>query len=206
MRMLILVAHPRPSESIIQRAMLKAIQPLDGITIRDLYADYPNFDIDVEREQRDLLAHELIVFQHPVYWYSSPAILKEWQDLVLEQGWAYGEGGDRLHGKFLLQAVSTGGPPEFYNANGRNRFDLRELFAPFNQTAHLCGMAWMEPFILFAGRKRSEADVFAEADRYRDLIAGLRDDRLNPLKLVAEGFTLPRGFKAARKLALEGNP
>lgn len=203
MRILILFAHPRPSESIVQSAMLKAIQSLDGITIRDLYAEYPHFNIDVEKEQQLLLAHDLVVLQHPVYWYSSPAIMKEWQDLVLEQGFAYGEGGTKLHGKFLLQAVSTGGPPEFYATNGRNRFELRELFAPFNQTAHLCGMAWLEPFILFAGRKRSEADIFTEAERYRDLITALRDDRTNPMKLVAEGYTLPRGFKTARKLAQE---
>lgn len=185
--------------------MLKAIRSLEGITIRDLYADYPNFDINIEREQQHLLAHDLIVLQHPVYWYSSPAILKEWQDLVLEHGWAYGPGGDRLHGKFMLQAVSTGGPPDFYSAHGRNRFELRDLLSPFNQTAHLCGMAWLEPFILYAGRKRSETEIFAEAERYRDLITALRDDRANPLKLLAQGFTLPRGFKAARKQALEGN-
>lgn len=205
MRILVLVAHPRPSESIVQRAMLKAIQSLDGITIRDLYALYPHFDINVEREQQELLAHDLVVLQHPVYWYSSPALIKEWQDLVLEHGWAYGEGGDKLHGKFLLQAVSTGGPPEFYTTQGRNRFALRDFFSPFSQTAHLCGMAWLEPCIIYAGRKRSEADIFAEAERYRDLITSLRDDRANPLKLLAEGFTLPRGFKAARKLALEGS-
>ena len=205
MRILILFAHPRPSESIVQRAMLDAVNTLDGITIRDLYAEYPHFDIDVEREQKLLLEHDLLVFQHPVYWYSSPAIIKEWQDLVLEQGWAYGAGGNKLHGKFLLQAVSTGGPPEFYTETGRNRFALRDLFSPFSQTAHLCGMAWLEPFILYAGRKQSEADIFAEAERYRDLLTALRDDRTNPLKLVAEGYTLPRGFKAARKLALENN-
>jgi hypothetical protein len=66
-------------------------------------------------------------------------------------------------------------------------------------------MAWLEPFILYAGRKRSETEIFAEAERYRDLITALRDDRANPLKLLAQGFTLPRGFKAARKQALEGN-
>lgn len=205
MRILVLFAHPRPTESIVQKALLKAITGLDGITIRDLYASYPDFNINVEDQQALLLAHDIIVLQHPVYWYSSPALLKEWQDLVLEQGWAYGEGGTRLAGKFLLQAVSTGGPPEFYTEQGRNRFALRELFAPFSQTAHLCGMAWLEPFVCYAGRKRSEADIFADAERYRDLLTGLRDGRSNPLKMLAQGYTLPRGFKAARKHAAEAS-
>ena len=203
MRILVLFAHPRPSESIVQRALLKAITGLDGVVIHDLYAEYPHFDINVEREQELLLQHDLIVMQHPVYWYSSPSLLKEWQDLVLEQGWAYGKDGTRLHGKFLLQAVSTGGPPEFYTTQGRNRFPLTELFAPFSQTAHLCGMAWLEPFVCYAGRKRSETDIFADAERYRDIITGLRDGRSNPLKLLAENYTLPHGFKAARKKAME---
>ena len=88
MKLLILFAHPRSSASVVQRAMLRAIDGLDGVTLADLYAEYPDFDIDVAREQDRLLAHDLIVLQHPFYWYSSPAIIKEWQDLVLENGWA----------------------------------------------------------------------------------------------------------------------
>ena len=93
MKILVLHAHPRSNASVVQRAMLRAIAGLDGVTLVDLYADYPDFDIDVAREQQRLLAHDVIVLQHPFYWYSSPAIIKEWQDLVLENGWAYGPGG-----------------------------------------------------------------------------------------------------------------
>ena len=74
--------------------------------MHDLYEAYPDFDIDVRREQELLAAHEVIVLQHPFYWYSAPALLKEWQDLVLEHGWAYGSGGTALRGKALLSAPS----------------------------------------------------------------------------------------------------
>ncbi len=83
--------------------------------------------------------------QHPFYWYSAPAIIKEWLDIVLESGWAYGDGGTKLHGKYLANALSTGGRENFYHPNGRNRFTIEELLAPFNQTAHLCGMAYLRP-------------------------------------------------------------
>ena len=109
MKLLVLFAHPRLSGSVVQQAMLAAIAGLDGVTIHDLYAAYPDFAIDVAAEQHWLLAHDVIVLQHPFYWYSSPAIIKEWQDLVLENGWAYGPGGTRLRRKFLLSALSTGG-------------------------------------------------------------------------------------------------
>ena len=197
MRILVLFAHPRLRQSVVQRAMLAAIKGLDDVTIRDLYADYPDLMIDRRREQAELLGHDLLVLQHPLYWYSSPAIVKEWLDVVLEEGWAYGSGGDRLHGKFLLNALSTGGPQEAYHGQGRNRFPVRALLAPFDQTAYLCGMGWLEPFVVHAGRKLDSAALSSRTERYRDLLVGLRDGRFDPQHHLAEGFTLPPSFQHA---------
>ena len=197
MRILVLFAHPRLRQSVVQRAMLAAITDLPDITVRDLYADYPDLIVDARREQAALLAHDVLVLQHPLYWYSSPAIIKEWLDIVLEEGWAYGAGGTRLYGKFLLNAISTGGPQEAYHGKGRNRFPVRSLLAPYDQTAYLCGMGWLEPFVVHAGRKLDAASLSSRAERYRDLLVGLRDGRLDPLHHVAEGFPLPVNFERA---------
>ncbi|HEU4610738.1 MAG TPA: NAD(P)H-dependent oxidoreductase, partial [Kofleriaceae bacterium] len=145
-RVLVLFAHPVLERSRVNRRLVDAIRDVDGVTIRDLYEDYPTLAIDVRREQEELLAHDVIVFQHPFYWYSSPAILKEWQDLVLEHGWAYGVGGTNLRGKLTLNAITTGGPAGAYQRSGYNRFTVRELLAPWDQTAHLCGMRFLAPF------------------------------------------------------------
>jgi glutathione-regulated potassium-efflux system ancillary protein KefG len=196
MKILVLFAHPRLSDSVVQRKMLTAIQGLENVTIHDLYAAYPDFDIDVAREQDLLLAHDVIVFQHPFYWYSSPAIVKEWEDLVLENGWAYGTGGTKLHGKFMLQAISTGGPERAYHAKGRNRFEVTELLAPFNQTAYLCGMGWLEPFIIYVGRHLESAELTRHVEAYRDLIITLRDSKHPPMKHVHKGYPLPTNFTA----------
>jgi glutathione-regulated potassium-efflux system ancillary protein KefG len=182
--------------SVVQSAMLKAIGGLDGIAIRDLYAAYPDFAIDVAAEQQDLLAHDLVVLQHPFYWYSAPAIIKEWLDLVLENGWAYGPGGTRLAGRFLLQAMSTGGTEQAYHHQGRNRFEIEELLAPFNQTAYLCSMAYLRPFVIHAGRRLPPADLNAAVESYRDLLIGLRDGRIDPMSMLADGFSLPPDFRA----------
>jgi glutathione-regulated potassium-efflux system ancillary protein KefG len=194
MKPLILFAHPRFSDSVVQKTMLAAISGVEGVTIHDLYAAYPDYAIDVEHEQQLLLAHDLIVFQHPLYWYSSPAIIKEWLDLVLEYGWAYGTGGTKLHRKFMFSAVSTGGPSDAYRVGGRNRFPVRSLLAPFDQTAYLCGMGWLEPFVVHAGRRNTPADLSRQAEAYRDLIVGFRDDRLDPMKHLAKGYDLPHAF------------
>lgn len=196
MKVLILFAHPKFSASVVQKALLAAITGLDNVTIHDLYAAYPDFEIDVKAEQALLLAHDLVVLQHPFYWYSSPSIIKEWQDLVLENGWAYGAGGTRLAGKILLTAISTGGTSEAYRPDGRNRYAIETLLSPFNQTAYLCGMAYMKPFIVNAGRRMSAQDLTARAEAYRDLIVGLRDGRIDPLKHLSHDFVLPASFAA----------
>lgn len=195
MKLLVLHAHPRSSSSIVQRAMLRAITGLDGVTIADLYADYPDFDIDVAREQQRLLDHDVIVLQHPFYWYSSPAILKEWQDLVLENGWAYGPGGTKLAGRCMMNAISTGGSEAAYHHEGRNRFEIGELLSPFNQTAYLCSMAYLAPFVIHSGRRMPPAELSTAAESYRDLIVGLRDGKIDPLTRLAPGYTLPPAFR-----------
>jgi glutathione-regulated potassium-efflux system ancillary protein KefG len=179
-RILVLFAHPVLERSRVNRRMLDTIRDVEGVTIHDLYEEYPTFDIDVEREQQLLTDHDVIVFQHPFYWYSVPAILKEWQDLVLEHGWAYGDGGTKLRGKITLNAISTGGPAQAYRAGGYNRFTIRELLSPWDQTAHLCGMRFLAPFAVHAAlRVVSDEDCEPFLCAYRDLIEMLRDDRID---------------------------
>ena len=185
-RVLILFAHPVLERSRVNRRLLEAVTGLEGVTVHDLYEEYPTLAIDVEREQALLLEHDVIVFQHPFYWYSVPAILKEWQDLVLEHGWAYGKGGDHLRGKITLNVISTGGPEAAYHKDGYNRFTMRELLAPWDQTAHLCGMTFLAPFAVHAAlRVASDADVATSKVGYRTLVEALRDERIDLARAAA---------------------
>ena len=178
-RVLILFAHPALHKSRVNRAMAAAVAALDDVTFHDLYEAYPDMHISVTKEQELLRRHDTIVFQHPMFWYSSPAILKEWQDLVLEWGFAYGESGDALRGKKLLSAITTGGPEEAYQRGGSNHFTIRELLAPFEQTARLCGMEYLEPFAIQGVSRLSEAELAAEVDRYRARIQSLCTEEKN---------------------------
>ncbi len=179
-RVLVLFAHPRTDRSEVNTVLAKAARELEGVTIVDLYAEYPTFEIDVDREQQRLLDHDVIVFQHPVYWYSCPALLKEWQDLVLEYGFAYGEGGTALEGKILLNAVSAGARREVYSRDGGYAYELKELFAPFEQTAKLCRMRYLPPFALYAAGHAADEDRLANHVRaYRALLEALINERLD---------------------------
>lgn len=178
MKVLLLFAHPVLERSRVNRRLADAVRDL--VTFHDLYEEYPTFGIDVPREQDLLRAHDAVVFQHPFYWYSGPAILKEWQDLVLEHGWAYGAEGRALEGKVTFNAITTGGPSTAYRADGYNRFTMRELLAPWDQTAHLCRMRYLPPFVVHGSLKMStDEHVKPYAEEYRRILEALRDERID---------------------------
>lgn len=184
LKTLILFAHPAFQRSRAQRAMLAAARSVPGATVFDLYEAYPDLFIDVAEQQALLKAHDLVVLQHPFYWYSSPAMLKEWQDHVLQFGWAYGPGGEALKGKPLLNAISTGGGEEAYHPEGRNRFTIRQFLAPFDQTAHLCGMPYLPPYALHGTFRLDEAQLVAKAQDYGRLLSALAEGRLDVQALL----------------------
>jgi glutathione-regulated potassium-efflux system ancillary protein KefG len=177
---LVQFAHPVVERSRVGLPLLDAVRDLPGVTVNDLYEAYPTLFIDVAREQELLLAHEVVVFHHPFYWYSTPAILKQWQDMVLEHGWAYGEGGTRLQGKITFNAITTGGPASAYRHDGYNRFTVRELLAPWEQTANLCGMRYLPPFVAHGAlRPTAELGLDGLQSDYRRIVEALRDDRID---------------------------
>ena len=167
---LILFAHPSVKGSRAGRTLRDAVASLPGVTVHDLYATYPDFLIDVRREQELLTEHDLVVLQHPFYWNSCPPLLKLWLDDVLEHGWAYGEKGMQLKGKTLWTVVTAGGPSEAYREGGANRFEMRTLLSPFDQTAHLCGMRYPEPLIVHGVGMQDDVALAHVAQTYRQAI------------------------------------
>jgi glutathione-regulated potassium-efflux system ancillary protein KefG len=178
-RILVLFAHPAFERSRVNRILTGAVRAVSGVTFHDLYEAYPDFDVDVKREQELLLSHDILVFQHPFFWYSTPALLKEWQDLVLEHGWAYGRDGTALHGKTFMNVITTGGRESAYHAEGHNRFTVRELLAPLEQTARLCGMEFLPPFVAHGTHRMTPPEMEEHGEDLRRLLEALRDDRID---------------------------
>lgn len=170
---LILFAHPRFEKSRVNRVLLKGIDRLPGVTLRDLYEHYPDFNVDVGREQEILTGHQIIVWHHPFYMYSGPALLKQWLDLVLEYGWAHGRGVYSLQDKIVFNALSSGGTHESYAPNGHNRFTIREFLTPFEQIARLCRMTYLPPFVVQGTHLLTEAELALHAALYRTLLERL---------------------------------
>jgi glutathione-regulated potassium-efflux system ancillary protein KefG len=187
-RILILFAHPAFERSRVHKSLIENISNLDGITINDLYENYPDFDINVEKEKTLLLEHQVIVWQHPLLWYSGPALLKQWQDLVLEHGWAYGKQGHALDGKKIFNAITSGTEMEAYQSEGLQRNTIREFLLPFERTAQLCRMIYLPPFWIPGTHRLNPDQIPKYSNQYRNLLILIRDSKPDDKKIQAVSF------------------
>jgi glutathione-regulated potassium-efflux system ancillary protein KefF len=152
---LVLAAHPQLESSHANRALLRAIEAQGSgrIALRDLYALYPDYLIDIESEQAALADARLVVWLHPIHWYGMTPLLKLWVDEVFAFGWAYGPGGTALKGKDLWLVASTGGPADSYRPDSYNRYFFDAFLPPYEQTAMLCGMRFVPPLVLHGAHR-----------------------------------------------------
>ncbi|AXS07046.1 glutathione-regulated potassium-efflux system ancillary protein KefG [Klebsiella pneumoniae] len=169
-KVLLLYAHPESQDSVANRVLLEPALQLPNVTVHDLYAHYPDFFIDIAYEQDLLRQHEVIVFQHPLYTWSCPALLKEWLDRVLSRGFASGAGGNELAGKYWRSVITTGEPESAYRRDA-NRYPMNDILRPFELTAGLCRMHWMSPIIVYWARRQQPEELRSRALAYRDWLA-----------------------------------
>ena len=166
--------HPHLDASRINARLAQAARgagtPERPVQVRDLYALYPDFRIDVAAEHSAMEGSDRIVLQFPMYWYSSPALVKQWEDDVLAYGWAYGPAGDALHGKELALAVSAGGSADSYTRAGSVHYELHELLRPFQATSDLIGTRFVAPFLTPGAMSLTDEEL---AERARDYAAWL---------------------------------
>ena len=178
-KILILFAHPALEKSRVNKSLIKEIGSIENVTFHDLYEEYPDFYIDTKKEQRLLTENDIIIFHHPMYWYSTPALLKQWEDLVLEHNWAYGSKGKALVGKKLIQVITTGGSSLAYKKNSFNRYTVREFLIPIEQTAVLCGMIYLPPYLIQGTHKLTKEEIEKYAWIYHQFIFNLSKEKID---------------------------
>ncbi|MBT1163706.1 NAD(P)H-dependent oxidoreductase [Bifidobacterium felsineum] len=171
MKTLVLVFHPNMEKSRANAALMAAAQALPAggdttVTVRDEYAQYPDGRINVAAEQQLIEAHDRIVLQFPLYWYSSPALLKEWEDQVLAFGWAYGPDGKALESKEITVATTAGGPESEYQTED-NGATMREVLSPYRMMARYVHATWREPFVVFGSMELSDETLAETAKQYQ---------------------------------------
>jgi glutathione-regulated potassium-efflux system ancillary protein KefG len=179
-KVLILFAHPRFEQSKTNRALLAGVDKIEGVTLHDLYEEYPDFNIDIDRERDLLLEHQIMVWHFPFYMYGAPAILKQWMDVVLEYGWARGSKGNALRGKTACAVLTAGGTRPVYAHGALHRFTIREFLVPFEQSADLCKMSYLPPFVVHGTHLLTAPDLAAQAALYHDLLRRLVREQCHP--------------------------
>ncbi|MFC5651191.1 NAD(P)H-dependent oxidoreductase [Paenibacillus solisilvae] len=148
MKTLVIITHPNMAASRVNKSWLEELQKQGDFTIHELYKEYPDENIDISKEQKMLKAHDRIIFQYPLYWYSTPPLLKKWFDSVLQYGWAYGPDGSKTEGKEIGVAISTYGSEESYQPTGFNQFTLEEILRPVQALVHFISATYLPHFAL----------------------------------------------------------
>lgn len=195
---LIICAHPRPRQSVVtsdlrQTLQAAALQTAWPLEVRDLYALYPDFDIDVSAEQQALTEADLVIWLCPVYWYSVPALLKHWFDKVLSFGWAYGPDAHALRGKSLWWVTSAGADSAAYSEQTAHGLGFESFVAPIEHVARYCGMQWLPYFVVHAGQQAPES----QRTTTRETLARQFQAHLERLENQAPATGLPTEALAA---------
>lgn len=168
---LIILTHPNMAQSKLNKTLIEMVKNESNVTVNDIYATYKNANaIDVAKEQALLLSHDRIIFQFPFYWYSTPSLLKEWQDKVLEYGFAYGSTGDKLKGKPFKIAVTIGAAEEAYQKEGFMQATISELLKPLQTMALMTQMIFTPIFTVYGALSITDAELTQKAKEYRDIL------------------------------------
>ncbi|WP_118972301.1 NAD(P)H-dependent oxidoreductase [Taibaiella koreensis] len=179
-KILLVVAHPALEKSRNNIRLMKAAGNVENVIIRDLYELYPRFSINTAKEQSLLEQSDVIILQHPFYWYSIPALMKQYLDMVFTHGWAYGKEGNKLEGKVLFNALTTSGTRESYSWEAHNRFPLSAYMVPYNQLAHVCRMHYLPPFVLHESGRADASASARHARQFKLLLKRFSTERPDP--------------------------
>ncbi|XP_019612580.1 NAD(P)H dehydrogenase [quinone] 1 [Rhinolophus sinicus] len=110
--------------------------------------------LDIVAEQKKLEAADLVIFQFPLQWFGTPAILKGWFERVLTGEFAYTYAAMYDKGPFrnkkAVLSVTTGGSGSMYSLQGIHG-DMNIILWPIQSgTLHFCGFQVLEPQLTYS--------------------------------------------------------
>ncbi|MFC6464194.1 NAD(P)H-dependent oxidoreductase [Marinilactibacillus sp. GCM10026970] len=178
MKTLVIISHPELDESSSQQFLVQSFPESENVTLHHLEKTYPDGKIDKQREQALLKEHDRILFQFPFYWYSSPPLLKHWQDEVLEEHFAFGHRGYQLKGKEFGLVLVIGVGEKEYQTGGQEGFSISELTKPYQAVARKTGMNYLKPLEIFQFPYMTEDEKMKLLIRYQQWLTIDRPDSL----------------------------
>lgn len=172
MQTLVIFSHQYFQKSKVNKALLEAIKGLPNVKVRNLDELYGT-DIkgfDIKKEQEFLSEAQKIIFQFPLFWFSTPPMLKAYQDEVFTAT-LYSNKGDILANKEFHMAVSLGSEESKYSSSGRNENSLREYLLPLFGMAKYCKMQPKEIFVSDNSFKVTDEQISEFARKYVEFLS-----------------------------------
>jgi putative NADPH-quinone reductase len=109
---------------------------------------------DIQAELKKIAKADHIIFQFPLWWFSTPAILKGWLDRVLVKGFAYDAGkvftNGLLKGKTASLVVTTQSPESAYQLDGLHEATIDSFLHHIHHTLRFVGIQPLSPFVSYA--------------------------------------------------------
>ncbi len=113
-----------------------------------------NLTEDIRTELDKISWADHIIFQFPLWWFSTPAIMKGWMDRVLVKGFAYDAGKvfnqGLLKGKTASLVVTTQSPASTYQVDGVHQATIDAFLHHIHHTLHFVGIETISPFVIYA--------------------------------------------------------
>ncbi|WP_076460061.1 NAD(P)H-dependent oxidoreductase [Limosilactobacillus caccae] len=148
MKTLVIVAHPQLDSSATEAFFKTAARQADNVTWHELTIPF-----DVVHEQQLLHSANRIILQFPMYWYSAPAILKQW----LDEAWTTTLTTNRLvKGHELGIVVTVAHPAQAFMPGASQQFTIAELLRPYQALAHATGMKYLPPLPVYQFAQQSD--------------------------------------------------
>lgn len=164
MKKLIIVSHPNIANSVINKRWVKEFEKHpDHFTIHNIYAEYSDGKIDIEKEQKLIEAHDTLILQYPLYWFNCPPFLKQWLDDVFTYGWAYGSKGNSLKSKKIALAISAGIDEKDFQVDGEWKVTIEQLILPFKTTALYTKSDFRGHFVLYDSHNAPNSDALEKS-------------------------------------------
>ncbi|MFI1254778.1 NAD(P)H-dependent oxidoreductase [Streptomyces netropsis] len=148
---------------------------------------------DIAAEQEKVRWSDAVILQFPLWWFSTPAILKGWIDRVFTSGFAYGpkvpppysEG--TLGGRRALVSVTAGARESSFSDRGIHG-RLADVLHPVQHGLFwFTGMTPLEPFAVYGANDLPEERFEAAKQEYARRLDGLFTDAPIPFRSLVAG-------------------
>ncbi|TPR18823.1 flavodoxin family protein [Apilactobacillus timberlakei] len=146
MKTLVIVSHPEYDNSMTESFLNQCQNDIDEVDWLVLDHLTDNYEFDVDKEQKRLIKYDRILLQFPMYWYSSPALLKKYEDDIFTRSFTYANEDGKLKDKELGIITTLGEPLKNYTVGGSEGFSINEILKPYQALAFKAGMKFIKPF------------------------------------------------------------